>query len=57
MTQTGAQFNLSREFKKWRGGWGVAAAPPMMLEEVMIQLGMQANLCRESKRGANQSLL
>ena len=35
---------------KSSGGWGEAAAQPMMFEEVMIQMGVQSNLCKRSKK-------
>ena len=35
--------------KKLAGGVGGAAAGPMMFQELMIQVGVQLNLCRQSK--------
>ena len=42
MIQLGVQLNLCRKSKTWRGvGGGGAAAPAMMFEEEMIQVGVQ----------------
>ena len=38
MIQIGVKLNLCRKSKKSRGGWGGAVAPPIMFEEVMIQI-------------------
>ena len=39
MIRTGTQSNLCKSIKT-SGGLGGAAAPPMMFEELMIQLGV-----------------
>ena len=47
MIELGVQFNLCRVNPKSRVG--EAAAPPMMFEEVVIQIGVQL-LCKQSKQ-------
>ena len=39
-----------QEIQKLAGVRGEAAAQPMMFEEVMIQMGVQSNLCKHSKK-------
>ena len=46
MIEIGVQFNLC---KKSKSSGGEAAAPPMMFEEVLIQIGVQL-LCKQSKQ-------
>ena len=41
--------SISAKSLKTSAGVGGGAAPPMMFEELMIQLGVQLNLCRTSK--------
>ena len=41
------RIGSAKSLKTRGGGLGGAAAPPMMFEELMIQLGL--NLCRKSK--------
>ena len=40
MIRIGVQLNLCKSLKN-SGGWGGRQSPPMMFEELMIQLGVQ----------------
>ena len=51
MIQTGGHFNPRKitKIKKRGGGGGLGVAPPMMVAEVMIRIGVQLNLCKQSE--------